>query len=127
MWTEVDILEGSFTNGALIDALHVYLPPSDERTGLKVRERVETVPRVTTALTVLFPSLPSITSPPGPTHSTVGGSFMLGMTVTVHSKVYSVSWRAFSPVELVISTLTQSSGTAMVIFAWVYDGFKIIF
>ena len=127
MWTEVDILEGSFTNGALIDALHVYLPPSDERTGLKVRERVETVPRVTTALTVLFPSLPSITSPSGPTHSTEGGSLIPETPVTVHSKVYSVSWRAFSPVELVISTLAQSSGTAMVIFAWVYDGFKIIF
>ena len=98
-----------FIHGTLIDALHVYFPPSDERTGLKVRERVETVPRVITALTVLFPSLPSITSPSGPTHSTEGGSVIPGIPVTVHSKVYSVPWWAFSPVEL--STLAQSSGT----------------
>ncbi len=112
MWTEVDLTGGClFIHGTLTDALHVYLPPSDDRTGLKVRERVETVPRVTTTLTVLFPSLPSITSPSAPTHSMEGGSVIPGTPVTVHSKVYSVPWRAFSPVELVIATLAQSSGT----------------
>ncbi len=113
MLTEVDLIGGClFIHGTLIDALHVYLPPSDEKTGLKVRERVETVPRVITALTVLFPSLPSTTSPSGPTHSTEGGSVIPGIPVTVHSKVYSVPWRAFSPVGLVIATLlAQSSGT----------------
>ncbi len=114
MLTEVDLIGGwLFIHGTLTDALHVYLSPSDERTGLKVRERVETVPRVTVALTVLFPSLPSITSPSGPTHSTEGGSLIPGIPVTVHSKVYFVPWRAFSPVGLVIATLAQSSGTVV--------------
>ena len=63
-------------------ALHVYLPPCEERTGLM---RVEVVPCVSTCPTVLFPSL-TTTTPSGPTHSTEGTRFIPGIPLTVQVK-----------------------------------------
>ena len=71
--------------GTEMAALHVYLPPCEERTGLKERVRVEVVPCVSTWPTVLLPSL-TTTTPSGPTHSTEGTRFIPSIPLTVQVK-----------------------------------------
>ena len=74
-------------------ALHVYLPPCEERTGLKERVRVEVEleslsepftpePLPLSARDALLAS----TVPSGPTHSTEGSRFIPSITITVQVK-----------------------------------------
>ena len=90
-------------HGTWTAALQVYVPPSELRTGLKEREKVETVPCLFAEPTVLFPPLDRMV-PLGPTHSTEGGSVMPGIAVTVHTRECSLRCRAFSPPRLLMLT-----------------------
>ena len=88
--TDEDIVWGWVAiQGTEMAALHVYLPPCEERTGLKERVRVEVVPCVSTSPTVLFPSL-TTTTPSGPTHSAEGTRFIPGSVLTVQVKTLLV-------------------------------------
>ena len=111
MVNESDFCGGCLViQGTVMAALHVYLPPSEEKTGLKERVRVERVPCVCTSPTVLFPSLPT-TLPSGPTHSIHTGKFIPDIGVTMHTKEWFVFSVANLAKEWLTSTVAQSSGT----------------
>ena len=88
--------------GTEMAALHVYLPPSEERTGLKERVRVDDDPLsepkplppeplpeplpLPDPLPLSADALLTSTDPSGPTHSTERSRFIPSITITVQVK-----------------------------------------
>ena len=84
--------------GTEMAALHVYLPPCEERTGLKERVRVDDDPLsepkplppeplpLPDPLQLSADAVLTRTAPSGPTHSSEGSRFIPSITITVQVK-----------------------------------------